>query len=168
MIRLECYRIHEDATLPQIATIGSACFDVHAYIKPTIPVIVYGMNNKKAELLPLDGRIALNPGERVLVPTGLIFRIPFGISMRLHARSSVSLKKGLIMPNGEGIIDSDYHHETFVMLYNASADTVYIEDNERVAQGELVENNPADVWETFEKPGQTTERVGGFGSTGIK
>ena len=93
MIRLECYRIHEDATLPQIATIGSACFDVHAYIKPTIPVIVYGMNNKKAELLPLDGRIALNPGERVLVPTGLIFRIPFGISMRLHARSSVSLIK---------------------------------------------------------------------------
>ena len=72
------------------------------------------------------------------------------------------------MPNGEGIIDSDYYHETFVMLYNASADDIYITDNDRVAQGELVENNPADVWETFEKPGQTTERVGGFGSTGVK
>ena len=168
MIRLECYRIHDNARLPEIATQGSACFDVHAYIKPTVPVTVYGMDNKKEEVLTADGRIALRPGDRVLVPTGLIFRIPFGVSMRLHARSSVSLKKGLIMPNGEGIIDSDYHHETFVMLYNASADTVYIEDNERVAQGELVENNPADVWETFEKPGQTTERVGGFGSTGIK
>ena len=33
------------------------------------------------------------------------------------------------MPNGEGIIDSDYYHQTYVMLYNASADTVYIEDN---------------------------------------
>ncbi len=88
--------------------------------------------------------------------------------MRLHTRSSISLKKGLIMTNGEGIIDSDYHHETFVMLYNASADTVYIEDNERVAQGELLENNFVDVWETFEKPEQTTERVGGFGSTGVK
>ena len=72
------------------------------------------------------------------------------------------------MTNGEGIIDSDYHHETFVMLHNASADTVYIEDNERVAQGELVENNFVDVWETFEQPEQTTERVGGFGSTGVK
>ena len=72
------------------------------------------------------------------------------------------------MTNGEGIIDSDYHDETFVMLYNASADTVYIEDNERVAQGELLENNFVDVWETFEQPGQTTERVGGFGSTGVK
>ena len=168
MMRLECYRIHDDVTLPQIATQGSACFDVHAYIKPTIPVTVYGMENKKTEVLPLDGRIALRPGDRVLVPTGIIFKIPFGVSMRLHTRSSISLKKGLIMTNGEGIIDSDYHHETFVMLYNASADTVYIEDNERVAQGELLENNFVDVWETFEKPEQTTERVGGFGSTGVK
>ena len=168
MMRLECYRIHEDATLPKIATQGSACFDVHAYIKPTIPVTVYGMDNKKEEVLPLDGRIPLEPGDRVLVPTGIIFKIPFGVSMRLHTRSSISLKKGLIMTNGEGIIDSDYHHETFVMLYNASADTVYIEDNERVAQGELLENNFVDVWETFEQPGQTTERVGGFGSTGVK
>ena len=176
MIRLECYRIHQDATLPQIATQGSACFDVHAYIKQDVPVTVYQMDNTKEERTPEyydkdhnpKVRLLVEPGDRVLVPTGIIFRIPFGISMRLHARSSISLKKGLIMPNGEGIIDSDYHHETFVMLYNASADTVYIEDNERVAQGELVENNPADVWETFEKPGQTTERVGGFGSTGIK
>jgi len=168
MMRLECYRIHDDVTLPQIATQGSACFDVHAYIKPTVPVTVYGMDNKKEEVLPLDGRIRLEPGDRVLVPTGIIFKIPFGVSMRLHARSSISLKKGLVMPNGEGIIDSDYHHETFVMLYNASADTVYIEDNERVAQGELLENNFVDVWETFEQPEQTTERVGGFGSTGVK
>ena len=168
MIRLECYRIHDDVTLPQIATLGSACFDVHAYLKPAVPVTVYGMENKKTEVMPLDGRIALRPGDRVLVPTGLIFRIPFGTSMRLHARSSVSLKKGLVMPNGEGIIDSDYYHETFVMLYNASADTVYIEDNERIAQGELVETTPVDMWETFEKPSQSTERVGGFGSTGVK
>ena len=105
MMRLECYRIHDDVTLPKVATQGSACFDVHAYIKPTIPITVYGMDNKKEEVLPLDGRIALRPGDRVLVPTGIIFRIPFGVSMRLHARSSVSLKRGLIMPNGEGIID---------------------------------------------------------------
>ena len=166
MMRLECYRIHEDVTLPKIATQGSACFDIHAYVKPTVPVVVYGMDNKKEEVIPLDGRITLRPGDRALIPTGIIFRIPFGVSMRLHARSSVSLKKGLVMPNGEGIIDSDYYHETFVMLYNASADTVYIDDNERIAQGELVENSYVDVWETFEEPGQTTERVGGFGSTG--
>lgn len=175
MMRLECYRIYEDATLPKIATQGSACFDVHAYIHPDNPVTVYNMENKKIKREPEwydkeqspKVRLVVEPGDRILVPTGIIFRIPFGVSMRLHARSSTSLKKGLVMPNGEGIIDSDYHHETFVMLYNASADTVYIEDNERVAQGELLENNFVDVWETFEKPEQTTERVGGFGSTGV-
>ena len=41
--------------------------------------------------------VDLYPGERILVPTGLIFNIPEGHSVRLHARSSVSLKKGLIM-----------------------------------------------------------------------
>ena len=168
MIKLDCYRLYDDVTLPKLSTLGSTCFDVYAYIKPTIPITVYGMDNKKEEVLPLDGRIALRPGDRVLVPTGIIFRIPFGVSMRLHARSSVSLKRGLIMPNGEGIIDSDYYHETFVMLYNSSADTVYIEDNERIAQAEMVENQYVDIWETFEKPEQTTERVGGFGSTGVK
>ena len=167
MIKLDCYRLYDDVTLPQIATQGSACFDIHSYIRPTVPVVVYGMENKKTEVLPVDGRITIRPGDRVLVPTGLIFKLPFGISMRLHARSSVSLKKGLIMPNGEGIIDSDYYHETFVMLYNASADTVYIEDNERIAQAEMVVNEHTDIWETFEKPEQTTERVGGFGSTGV-
>tara|TARA_Y100001963_G_scaffold22815_1_gene30000 strand:+ start:15429 stop:15959 length:531 start_codon:yes stop_codon:yes gene_type:complete len=176
MMRLECYRIHDDVTLPKIATLGSACFDVHSYLKNDRGVTVYDMSNKKTERLPeyYDKehepkiRFRIEPGDRVLIPTGIIFRIPFGVSMRLHPRSSTSLKKGLIMPNGEGIIDSDYHHETFIMLYNASADTVYVGDNERIAQAELVEVEHCDVWETFEKPEQTTERVGGFGSTGVK
>jgi dUTP pyrophosphatase len=78
------------------------------------------------------------------------------------------LKKGLIMPNGEGIIDSDYYHQTYVMLYNASADAVYIMDNERIAQGEIVENVYTEINETFQKIEQTTDRSGGFGSTGVK
>ena len=175
-MNLECYRLHDDVTIPQIATLGSACFDVHAYIHPNNPVTVYNMENKKIKREPEwydkeqspKVRLVVEPGDRVLVPTGIIFKIPHGVSLRLHTRSSISLKKGLIMPNGEGIIDSDYYHETFVMLYNASADTVYILDNERVAQGELVENNPIDISETFQQPEQTTERVGGFGSTGVK
>ena len=175
MIKLDCYRLHDDVTLPTLATIGSACFDIFSYIEPDVPITVYDMSNKKVERKPeyynkehgpaIHFRI--DPGDRVLIPTGIIFKIPFGSSLRLHTRSSISLKKGLIMPNGEGIIDSDYHHETFIMLYNASADTVYIEDNERIAQAEMVANEHTDIWETFEKPEKTTERVGCFGSTGV-
>ncbi len=177
MMKLDCYRLHDDVTLPKVATIGSACFDIRAYLGKESSVTVYNMQNKKIDrsvskfndkVKGIYTRLMIEPGDRVLVPTGIIFKIPFGVSLRLHPRSSVSLKKGLIMPNGEGIVDSDYHHETFVMLYNASADLVWLEDNERIAQGELVEVEHCDIWETLEKPGQTTERVGGFGSTGVK
>jgi dUTP pyrophosphatase len=176
MMSLSCYRIHDDVTLPKLATIGSACFDIFSYIKPSVPITVYDMSNKKVDRKPEyydveynpKVRLRIDPGDRVLIPTGIIFNIPFGSSLRLHTRSSISLKKGLIMPNGEGIIDSDYYHQTYVMLYNASADTIYIEDNERIAQGEIVENNYTEINETFQKPEQTTDRAGGFGSTGVK
>ena len=72
------------------------------------------------------------------------------------------------MPNGEGIIDSDYYHQTFVMLYNASADEVLIENGERIAQGELVKTLSYSIEETKDVPEQKTDRVGGFGSTGVK
>ena len=173
---LDCYRLHEDVTLPKAATVGSACFDIFAYIKQDEPITIYDMSNKKtkrmAEYYDIEHNpklcFRIEPADRVLIPTGIIFKIPFGYSMRLHPRSSTSLKKGLVMPNGEGIIDSDYYHETFVMLYNASADTVIIQQNERIAQGEITETNYCDINETLQKPEQTTQRVGGFGSTGVK
>jgi len=173
---LDCYRLHEDVTLPMAATIGSACFDIFAYLKPDIEITVYDMSNKKTERKPEYYDIEHNPklclriepADRVLIPTGIIFKIPFGYSMRLHPRSSTSLKKGLVMPNGEGIIDSDYYHETFVMLYNASADAVTVSNNERVAQGEIIETLYCDIDETLQKPEQITNRMGGFGSTGTE
>ena len=111
--------------------------------------------------------VILSPGERILVPTGLIFNIPTGYSLRLHTRSSVSLKQGLVMANSEGIIDSDYYHQTFIMLYNASADEIRIKNKERIAQGELVKTLDYSLEQTTIQPERTTERVGGFGSTGV-
>ena len=175
-MNLECYRLHDDVTIPQIATLGSACFDVHAYIHPNNPVTVYNMENKKIKREPEwydkeqspKVRLVVEPGDRVLVPTGIIFKIPHGVSLRLHTRSSNSLKKGLIMPNGEGIIDSDYYHETFIMLYNSSADEVRIKHGERIAQGELIKTLDYSLEESIIVPEQKTNRVGGFGSTGTE
>jgi len=183
---LSYYKIEEDVADPQFSTEGSACFDLCAYLAKdnTIwadqknPIVtVYEMDNKKVAreckcwALPnsqFSVGFELHPGERVLVPTGLIFDIPEGYSVRLHTRSSTSLKKGLTMPNGEGIIDSDYYHQTYMMLYNASADVVRIYHGDRIAQGELVENVKTELVETMVMPEQSTSRVGGFGSTGVK
>ena len=180
---LRYYKLREDVADPQFSTEGSACFDIRANFisprsdRPAQVITVYNMANQKEQrevkmwALPkskFGTGIELYPGERVLVPTGLIFDIPEGYSVRLHTRSSVSLKKGLTMPNGEGIIDSDYYHQTYVMLYNASADEVRIYHGDRIAQGELVKNIRTELEETKDIPEQTTTRVGGFGSTGVK
>lgn len=183
MNTLKYYKKHEDGFDPFFATAGSACFDIQAYLAPTIftdednpKVKIYKMDNKKEErnckMWPLPNSqfkvgIDLYPGERILMPTGLILDIPEGFSVRLHTRSSTSLKKGLIMPNGEGIIDSDYYHECFMMLYNASADEVRIYHGDKIAQGELVKTLDYELERTELVPEQTTERVGGFGSTGV-
>ena len=176
-MELKYYKMNDDVREPHLATEGAACFDIHAHLKTGDSITVYEMDNNKTKMMTEgykekerqeDVRIRIRPGDRVLVPTGLILDIPEGHSVRLHTRSSISLKKGLIMPNGEGIIDSDYYHQTFVMLYNASADEVLIENGERIAQGELVKTYPYSIEETKDVPEQKTDRVGGFGSTGVK
>ena len=181
---LKYYKLHEDVKSPEFATHGSACFDICSYFadkrkyvhgNPKPKVIVYTMDNQKEEreVQQWAGRgstfyfgVELSPGERILVPTGLIFDIPEGYSVRIHPRSSISLKQGLMLGNAEGIIDSDYYHQTFVMLYNASADMIRIKHGERIAQAELQKILDYSLEETIIQPEQTTERVGGFGSTG--
>ena len=180
---LKYYKLNEDVPSPKFATSDSACFDLCAYLVPgnsiiageeSPRIVVYTMDNKKEEReckcwareMDFCCGIDLAPGERALIPTGLIFDIPEEHSVRLHMRSGISLKKGLTMPNGEGIIDADYYHQTFVMVYNASADTVRIWHGDKIAQGELVKNETYEMSETEIMPEQKTERVGGFGSTG--
>ena len=177
------YKKEKDVKNPKFGTSDSACFDICAYLakdnnifaeQDCPKVVVYRMDNKREEReVKCWCRAKSNfccgfdlyPGERCLVPTGLFFDIPSGYSIRLHTRSSVSLKKGLTMPNGEGIIDADYYHQTFIMLYNASADEVRIWHGEKLAQGELVRNECYELTETEIQPEQKTDRVGGFGST---
>ena len=172
--QLKYYKLHNEVISPKFATDGSACFDICAYLDN--PVTAYRMYNHKQKINPQtiqwsdieELQLSIAPADRVLVPTGLVFDIPEGYSVRLHPRSSISLKKGLVMPNGEGIVDSDYTNETFIMLYNASADEVRIKHGERIAQGELVKTLDYSIEESIIVPEQKTNRVGGFGSTGTK
>ena len=174
MKKLKYFKLHDDVSDPLFATDGSACFDIHAYLHK--PVTVHRMDNYKEQIYPEtiqwsdieELQISISPADRVLVPTGLIFDIPEGYSVRIHPRSSISLKKGLSLTNGEGIVDSDYYHETYIMFTNTSADEVRIIHGERIAQGELVQKEIYEMEETITQPTQTTQRIGGFGSTGVK
>ena len=102
----------------------------------------------------------------MLVPTGLVFDIPEGYSVRLHSRSGWAYKYGIILANCEGIIDSDYVEEIMVMLTNISDEVVYIRHGDRTCQGELVKDERVEFDVVEERPVKKTNRDGGFGSTG--
>jgi len=93
--------------------------------------------------------------------------IPDGFSVRLHSRSGLALKEGLILANAEGIIDSDYTQELMIMLTSISGGIVTIIDGTRICQGELVRNQLVNLTRDEFPPQQKTNRIGGFGSTGV-
>lgn len=162
---LKFYRVNPAATIPQYQTKQSACFDLHACLEGE-RVKGFDRNNKDF-LTNQSNKIAINPGERVLIPTGMIIDIPVGFSVRLHARSGLSLKQGLVLANAEGVIDSDYVDPTFVMITNVSTVVATINHGDRIAQGELIPALQAVLGETTLRPTQKTDRQGGLGSTGV-
>lgn len=170
MTQLKVYKTHPDVVLPTFGTEQAACFDIafQHHGKGTYA----GYNSFNApftrQFLILTGQMVLMPGDRIMVPTGLIFDIPEGHSLRIHPRSGLSYKQGLVLANMEAVIDSDYFHETFVLLTNYSDNSIYISSGDRIAQAELVQQLKYEIIETEEAPTQKTDRVGGLGSTGVK
>ena len=153
--------------LPVFATEHSACFDIAYQPFGKQEYSGFARNNKPFTRPIPDGSIVINGGDRVLVPTGLIMDIPEGYSVRLHPRSGLSYKQGLVLANAEAVIDSDYFHELFVLLHNISDNQIKIMAGDRVAQAELVQQVNYQLLETFDRPTQKTSREGGLGSTGV-
>lgn len=133
---------------PEYKTAGAAGFDIAA-----------------------SQNISVFPGSAVLVPTGLFMKIPEGYEGQLRLRSSM-YKKGIVMPNAPGTIDSDYRGEIFIAVRNPlSYETILIEKGERIAQMVINEVPKVElefVTKTYfdNNLKSETERAGGFGSTG--
>lgn len=166
MTTLRIWKTHPSITIPKHQTEQSACFDLAFQGAGKRDYNGYSHMNKPFAR-PMGAALTIAPGERVLIPTGCIMDIPEGYSVRIHARSGTSLKQGLVLANAEGVIDSDYVEEVYVMLHNISGNAVTINQGDRVAQAELVENIKYTVEETPARPLHKTKRQGGFGSTGI-
>ena len=168
MQQLKIFKTHPDIVLPKYGTAEAACFDLAYQPAGKTTFKGYTMRNSSFEKeIETDGLIVVYPGERVLIPTGLIFDIPKGWSVRVHPRSGLALKNGIILSNCEGVIDSDYFHETMVMTWNTSERYFMINPGDRIAQAEVVPVNQVEFVETTVQPTQRTDRVGGHGSTGV-
>lgn len=165
--QLGVFKIEEQAIIPSKATKDSACFDISACLVPWQEIAYYDSSNSKQTSFVNDEKsLTLFSGNRYLIPTGLIFDIPKGFSVRLHPRSGLSLKSGLILANCEGVIDADYIEPVYVILINTSGMCINIKHGERICQGELVRNENYNISTIPNKPSIKTDRNGGFGSTG--
>ncbi|MED7788372.1 dUTP diphosphatase [Francisella sp. 19X1-34] len=133
--------------LPSYGTEGSAAVDLKACISESV---------------------LLNPGECKLVGTGIAINIadPNYAAMILP-RSGLGHKKGLVLGNGTGLIDSDYQGELKVSCFNRSQEVIEIEPLMRFAQLVIVPVVQAtfNVVEEFSE--ETVRAVGGFGHTGV-
>jgi dUTP pyrophosphatase len=187
MLSVNVYRLRDDIELPTYGTSLANCFDLS--FQPTSNVVSgYDSFNSPIEYnVNHLGELSVYPGDRLLIPTGLIFKIERYVtietfadiarhddelplqnySIRLHPRSGLSLKKGLILANCEGIVDVDYQEEVFVLLTNVSKMHTTIRRGDRIAQAEIVANEPFQFIVASERPEKHSERSGGFGSTGV-
>ena len=170
---LKFYKLYPDVEAPGFATCGSACFDLRAHLRGSPSVQAWDPENKSISLPVFFGMdptpitLTVPPLHRVSIPTGIIFDIPEGHSVRVHARSGLALKQGLVMVNAEGIVDSDYVEESRLLMQNLSAVPIVIKHGDRVAQAELIRDLEYSLDEITERPTQKTTRAGGFGSTGV-
>lgn len=140
-------RFGQEWPLPDYATAASAAFDLRAAV---------------------DAPLTVQPGETVLVPSGLsIYLEDPGLCAVVLPRSGLGHKHGIVLGNGTGLIDADYQGPLMISVWNRSNAAFTIEAGDRVAQLVVlpivrVTLNVVDAFET------SARGEGGFGHTGVR
>jgi dUTP pyrophosphatase len=135
-------------------------------LDPTIPLPSYGTDEAAGFDLTAAADVTVAPGQVALVRTGLVIEVPTGHFLGIFARSSTPLKRGLLVANGEGVVDPDYsgpNDEIMVQVLNFTAAEVHVARGDRLAQG-VVLPAPRVTWEEVADIRPVTR--GGFGATG--
>lgn len=148
--------------LPKYETEGAAGMDVRAELS-----LINEKTLLKDAFLNKEGNLVIKPLGRAQIPTGLKVSIPNGYEIQVRSRSGLAIKKGLIIANSVGCVDSDYRGDIAVLVLNCSNEDIIIPKGERIAQFIL---SPVEqiVWDKVEELDETQRGEGGFGSTGTK
>jgi len=110
--------------------------------------------------------VALAPGERALVPTGVAIALPEGYVALVHPRSGLAARHGLSIVNTPGTIDAGYRGEIKVMLINHDRTLpIELRRGDRIAQLVIQRFERATFIEVGELP-DSVRGSGGYGSTG--
>ena len=145
MIKILIKKLTKEVKLPNYKTVGSSGMDIVANI---------------------SNEITIQPGEKKLIPTGILIAIPNNYEVQIRPRSGLAIKNGISILNTPGTIDSDYRGEIKVVLINFGKDIFKIKNGDRIAQMVLCPIVKAKFEEVDKLPNSLRGR-GGFGSTGI-
>ena len=113
----------------------------------------------------VEQSIAINPGERTLVPTGLAVSVPPGYEAQIRPRSGLALKHGVTLLNSPGTIDADYRGEIRLIVINHGGEPFTVARGDRLAQMVICRTFRAEFKEVVVLD-ETTRNAGGFGHTG--
>ena len=116
----------------------------------------------------IDDKINLGPNETILIPTGLSVHIKNkDYAATILPRSGLGHKKGIVLGNLVGLIDSDYQGELMISCWNRSVNEYIINPLDRIAQLVFirVEHPRFEIVDAFD---QTDRGDKGFGSSGTK
>ena len=148
--------------LPKYAHKGDAGFDLRANVEE-IENDNYLFNAIRFNTT----KIILNPGGRVLIPTGLYMAIPEGYELQIRPRSGLALNHGITVVNTPGTIDAVYRGNIGVILKNDGTEPFIIEQGDRIAQGVLNKVEEANLIEA-ESLDETDRSDSGYGKSGVK
>src|SRR3954471_19308046 len=109
--------------------------------------------------------VQIAPGERRLIPSGLIFEIPEGHEGQVRPRSGLALKYGISIVNSPGTIDSDFRGEVGIVLINPGSEPYVVEPLSRIAQIVIARVEQLEI-EEADALTETSRGAGGYGSTG--
>ena len=136
---------HEGLPFPEYASTGASGMDLFAAV---------------------DQEVILNPGDRVLIPTGVAISLPSGFEAQIRPRSGLALKFGIGLLNSPGTIDSDYRGEIKVIVVHHGKEPFVITRGLRIAQM-IVSQYVTASFKLVEELDVTLRNEGGFGHTGI-
>ena len=138
-------KLDSGSSLPEYATVGASGADVRANISEPIAIL---------------------PGQRALIPTGVSVDIPQGYEIQVRSRSGLAAKYGVIVLQSPGTVDADYRGEIRVILANFGEATFIVEPGMRIAQLVVAKVEQVSFVETHEELTATARGTGGFGHTG--